>query len=186
MITKLIDQFPNLLIMEVHDVALPEIKFDELVYTEADHHTNKMYPGKRYYEDYKNPVGYKVSCLFRDIVFNSIIQPMRYDMRFKPYEQYLGNLIFGTQICRDDPGWQQQMHIDHPVTLLSGVVHITDTITPTHFYANSNDTTPIYTAPSKAGSGAFWLNLPNSWHNVPPVTEQRNHIITFVRTREIC
>ena len=87
-------------------------------------------------------------------------------------------------IAKDQIGWSQSRHTDLPRLLASGVIHITESIEGTEFYDTISETKPVYVAPTKPRTGAFWLNSPTSFHQVSKVTLERNHFLFVLSIME--
>ena len=162
-------------IVEVSDFFLPPIDLVSLPYTESNASYTEDILSNNTYKRFVADVTPGYRNLFRDRV-NIIIEMMKQHKLYTNSKLYNDtNNALGVSVCRDSVGWKQDIHVDHPDVLMSGVVHITDCDTPTKFYKDMKSITPLYVAPNKAGSGAFWLNTDQGFHGVDPVTVERNH-----------
>lgn len=170
----------NHAIVEVVDFPLPKIDLDQLVLVDQKHVCNTP-DAKRLSASYGNQYGEYIKQIFLDKVLPLL----------KEHPLYQGTVLstltpeligVGVVICKDQVGWHQSIHVDHPVAHVSGVIHLTDCENSTTFYDSPKGTNIVYEAPVKVNSGAFWLNVPSGYHSIGPVTLERNHCLILIKT----
>ena len=180
-------------IVEVNDFPLPEINVDMLDFTETKHVSNSE-NAKRLFYDYTDK---KFNRLFEDLVLTKVLPLMEtHPLYNKSTLSTVSNddmTVVGT-IFKDQVGWSQQLHTDMPRLLLTGVVHITECVEGTTFYDAPDSALkfyeptpglePVYVAPTKPKTGAFWLNIPTSFHQVNKITVERNHFLFLLTTKD--
>ena len=167
-------------IVEVVDFPLPEVDLNTIEYVDQQHY---------YSTENSKRMSFECTGIYENYFRDKNILPKLLEL-FKQHPLYStstlaqfheSELALATQICKDQVGWQQEIHTDHPVALASGLVHITDCATSTKFYNFQQTDVPLYTAPCKANSGAFWLNTSEGYHGVDPVTVERNHFFFLIK-----
>lgn len=79
---------------------------------------------------------------------------------------------FSFNIVNDLPGFRQGAHLDNRLTAASGIINLMDNCVSTQF-STGIDQLPYWSAPTKEGRGAIWLNTENQWHMVPTVINDR-------------
>jgi len=163
-------------VVEVTDFVLPAVELKSLLYVESNDvvYTTDVVNNQTYKRSIVDTT--KEYKLFFNDKINDIINIMKeHPLYAKSKLSTTLKTSLGVSICKDSLGWKQDIHIDHPAAVLSGVIHITDCENSTKFYKSRESNTPLYVASKKAFSGAFWLNTPRGFHGVDPVTLERNH-----------
>ena len=165
-------------VVEVNDLPLPKVDLNKVLFQDQLHYYSTENSKRMAWE-----CSHEYQKHFKGIL-PKIVELMK---QHKLYSTSTlsqipeSELVLGIQICRDQVGWHQENHTDHPVALASGVVHITECETSTKFYKGQLIDDPLYTAPCKANSGAFWLNTSEGYHGVDPVTIERNHFFFLIK-----
>jgi hypothetical protein len=180
-------------IVEVNDFPLPEINVDMLDFTETRHGSNSE-NAKRLFHEFTDK---KINKLFENLVLTKVLPLMKTHPSYN--KSTLSTVadddmtVVGT-IFKDQVGWSQELHTDMPRLLLTGVIHITECIEGTTFYDAPDSALkfyeptpglePVYVAPTKPKTGAFWLNIPTSFHQVNKITVERNHFLFLLTTKD--
>jgi hypothetical protein len=179
----------NHCIVEVTDFPLPEININEVDFLDSEHPSNTENKKRFIYPYYEGKTSTEVE--FINIFQNEFIAKVLPLMRTHPLynESILSstadiNLSLSPSISKDQIGWSQSRHTDLPRLLASGVIHITESIEGTEFYDTQLGLDPVYVAPTKSRTGAFWLNSPTSFHQVSKVTLERNHFLFLLSIME--
>jgi hypothetical protein len=179
----------NHCVVEVDDFPLPIININEIPFVESnniydlDNAKRLMYP---YYEG-KTSTEVEFINIFQNEFIAKVLPLMRTHPLYN--ESILSstadiNLSLSPLISKDQIGWSQSRHTDLPRLLASGVIHITESIEGTEFYDTQLGLDPVYVAPTKPRTGAFWLNSPTSFHQVSKVTLERNHFLFLLSIME--
>jgi hypothetical protein len=186
-------------IVEVDNFPLPKIDVSAINFTETTHISNSENAKRLYYEYYrgKSPTEKTFNKLFQHEVLNKVLPLMK---THPLYNQSTlasisdDDMVISATIFKDQVGWSQQLHTDRATLLLTGVVHITDCVEGTSFYDAPDSALkfyepppglePVYIAPTKTKTGAFWLNIPTGFHQVNKVTIERNHFLFLLATKD--
>ena len=172
----------NHCVVEVTDFPLPTINIDDISFiknsnpSDLEDAKRLMYP---YYEG-KTPTEIEFINLFQNELITKVLPLMKTHPLYNKSPLFSvsdNRLSLSPIIAKDQTGWSQPRHTDLPRLLLSGVIHITESIQGTEFYDTISETKPVYVAPTKPKTGAFWLNSPTSFHQVDTVTLERNHFL---------
>jgi hypothetical protein len=175
--------------VEVDDFPLPTININEIPFVESNNIYNLDNVKRLMYPYYDGKTSTEVE--FINIFQNEFIAKVLPSMRAHPL--YNKSPLFSVAddklallplIAKDQIGWSQSRHTDLPRLLASGVIHITESIEGTEFYDTISETKPVYVAPTKPRTGAFWLNSPTSFHQVSKVTLERNHFLFVLSIME--
>jgi hypothetical protein len=176
-------------VVEVNDFPLPTINVNEIPFVESNNPFDLEDAKRLIYPYYEGKTPTEIE--FIDIFQNEFITKVLPLMRVHPlYSESLlssiadKNLSLSPIIAKDQVRWLQHRHTDLPRLLLSGVVHITDCIEGTEFYDTDLGSEPVYIAPTKHRTGAFWLNSPTSFHQVSKVTLERNHFLFLLSIKD--
>jgi hypothetical protein len=180
-------------IVEVNDFPLPEINVDMIDFTETRHGSNSE-NAKRLFHEFTDK---KINKLFENLVLTKVLPLMKthpsYNKSTLSTVADDDMIVVGT-IFKDQVGWSQELHTDMPRLLLTGVIHITECIEGTTFYDAPDSALkfydppqglePVYVAPTKPKTGAFWLNIPTSFHQVNKITVERNHFLFLLTIKD--
>ena len=180
-------------IVEVNDFPLPKINISGIEFTEIRHISNSE-NAKRLLHEYTDK---KFNKLFENLVLTKVLPLMKTHPSYSKSTLSTvadDDMTVGGTIFKDQVGWSQELHIDMPRLLLTGVVHITQCNEGTTFYDAPDSALkfyepppglePVYVAPTKPRTGAFWLNLPTSFHQVNKITVERNHFFFLLTTKD--
>jgi hypothetical protein len=186
-------------VVEVNDFPLPQININDINFTESKHHSNSKNAKRLYYPYYRGITATvkEFNKIFQSIILTKVLPLMKthplYNMSLAPTASD-DDMIISASITKDQVGWSQNLHTDWTPLVLTGVVHITDCAEGTSFYDvpdsvlkfydPPSELEPVYIAPTRAGSGAFWLNIPTSFHQVNKVTVERNHFSFLITIKD--
>ena len=165
-------------VVECHQLNLPIEK--DIDFQVADGYTIKE--GKHRYL-HSRPVSDTTLKYFYDLFYYKVTPLLFSDPKiFQTWPVTPRTVLEQTEmvinIFKDEIGWDQGPHEDPKVFFCSGVIHLQDCEQGTTF--DDSGIEP-YTAPTKKGYGAFWLNSHHSKHRVPRVTKERMGYLIMVK-----
>lgn len=85
----------------------------------------------------------------------------------------------GFSLVKDHAGFDQGIHLDNRFSMWAGIINLQDNKHGTYHYKTLGgyNTPHYFIASGKKMTGTFWLNTEETWHGVPPLTEDRKVIV---------